>query len=123
MGWKQFIVAKIGSIVEDTIRARARARFASWPPAAHEITPGIGGGVTGGVDAALLTSLGTLWMAVPQHRADMTPAAAADVAACYVGTVYGWGTITAAQLEPDQFYVVRNYLRTWVETGQQPVVR
>jgi hypothetical protein len=97
-----------------------RAKFQQWPPAPSEVTPGVGGGTSPGLTPALIESLGNLWMAIPGHPAQY-PDTAADNAASYVAEVYGWGEILLArQLDPDQFYVARMYLRKWVEDGKEP---
>lgn len=100
----------------------ARAQFKQWPPAPDEITPGVGGGTTRGLTRAQVEELGNLWLMVHGGADRMMYAdTAADVAVeTYFNPVYGWDVMFAKRLDPDQFYVARHVLRTWVETGEEP---
>jgi len=98
----------------------ARGEFKQWPPAPDEVEPGVGGGVTSGVSRDQLGVLGELWMGCPRRPMlgmdDPTQAAVS-----YIAGRFGWVDVTRpVELDPDQYYTARLWLREWVEKGEEP---
>jgi len=80
----------------------------------------VGGGVTPGVSRDQLEVLGELWMQIPGNPA-MYKDTATDYAVERVANRFGWNDITVPrQLDPDQYYTARHWLREWVRLGHEP---
>lgn len=100
--------------------AQAREQFRQWPPAPDEITPGIGGGTTPGISRDQLEVLVDLWLGCP-HRPMIGVENVTAGAVAYIAGRFGWVDVARPEdLDPDQYYAARHWLREWVEKGNEP---